>query len=288
MPRDETIERFERLVSVATAIFMSQGYRRTRMADIARALGVTEAALYRYVESKEALFDLVVRRAAAPDLPGETEALPVETPPSGSTFAFLERALTDGVRIEALEAALDSGTEVSITTDESGGKDPGTGAERGAEDPGTGAALEAEDPEPAAAREAEAGNVAAELEAILRSLYATTCRYRTGLAIVERSAAEWPELAGLWFGDIRRRLIEQLGEYLHRRSTEGRLRPLRNPGASARLILEAVAFFAMHRHQDPFPPHIDDRVAEETLVSDLLHAYLPVPDPGRRSPGSPT
>src|SRR5438093_4646249 len=58
-------DRFERLIDCAADVFIDRGYRRTQMADVAAALGVARGTLYLYVESKEALFDLVARYADA-------------------------------------------------------------------------------------------------------------------------------------------------------------------------------------------------------------------------------
>ena len=63
MARRTPPERLTRLVECATRVFIEQGYRRTQMADIAEALGVAKGTLYLYVESKDALFDLVARCA---------------------------------------------------------------------------------------------------------------------------------------------------------------------------------------------------------------------------------
>ena len=63
MARSIPDDRLARLVECATQVFITQGYRRTQMADVAKALGVAKGTLYLYVESKEALFDLVVRSA---------------------------------------------------------------------------------------------------------------------------------------------------------------------------------------------------------------------------------
>jgi len=42
MPRTAPPDRLDRLVDVATRVFVEQGYRRTQMADVADALGVAE------------------------------------------------------------------------------------------------------------------------------------------------------------------------------------------------------------------------------------------------------
>jgi AcrR family transcriptional regulator len=50
-------------VKRATEVFIERGYKDTQMDDIAAALGVAKGTVYVYVESKEALFDLVARCA---------------------------------------------------------------------------------------------------------------------------------------------------------------------------------------------------------------------------------
>ena len=63
MARQIPDDRLAQLLEAATGVFIEQGYRRTQMADVAAALGVAKGTLYLYVESKEALFDLVCRYA---------------------------------------------------------------------------------------------------------------------------------------------------------------------------------------------------------------------------------
>jgi len=75
------------------------------MADIAREMGVSEAALYRYVDGKEGLFGLVVRHALfLEELPdGE---LPLASPPLQDTVAQLRELLTPAAIPPALADAL--------------------------------------------------------------------------------------------------------------------------------------------------------------------------------------
>jgi hypothetical protein len=55
-----------------------------------------------------------------------------------------------------------------------------------------------------------------------------------------------------------------------------------SPSAAARLIVETTAFFALHRHYDPYPTAIDDPIAEATVVDALINAYA-MPEEGRTS-----
>jgi AcrR family transcriptional regulator len=65
-------ERLPEVISAAVRVFTRDGYRAARMSDVARAAGLSEAALYRYVESKEGLFVLAIRHALLlEDMPAE-------------------------------------------------------------------------------------------------------------------------------------------------------------------------------------------------------------------------
>lgn len=59
-PRPE--DRLEDVVRAGASVFARRGYRRTQMADVAREMGVSPGNLYNYVDSKDALFYLVLRR----------------------------------------------------------------------------------------------------------------------------------------------------------------------------------------------------------------------------------
>jgi AcrR family transcriptional regulator len=99
-------DRLHRLVECATRVFIEQGFRRTQMADIAAALGVAKGTLYLYVESKEALFDLAIRHADAPDGLAGLPSLPVPHPAPGATAEYVRELLEQNQTLPALQAAL--------------------------------------------------------------------------------------------------------------------------------------------------------------------------------------
>lgn len=105
MARTMPADRIASLVARATDVFIERGYRRTKIADVAEALGVAKGTLYLYVESKEALFDLVLR-AADPDgaLPAPLP-LPWRTPTSTALLRYVRGRLS-AIAFPALEAAL--------------------------------------------------------------------------------------------------------------------------------------------------------------------------------------
>src|SRR4029453_651055 len=106
MPRRTPLDRLDRLVDVATAVFTERGYRRTQMADVAAAMGVAKGTLYLAVASKEALFDLVVRFADGPR-PIPSLALPLPTPEPGATLRWVRDELIRQQAPPALTAALE-------------------------------------------------------------------------------------------------------------------------------------------------------------------------------------
>jgi hypothetical protein len=123
-----------------------------------------------------------------------------------------------------------------------------------------------------ALRRRRTASVRLELEAILRELYGALARNRKGLKLIDRCAADHPDLAALWFTRGREFLLALLVQYLgHRRS---HIRRLADSAVAARLVLETLVFWAVHRHWDPAPQQVDDRVAEDTVVHLLLDALV--------------
>ena len=90
-----------------STFFSRQGYERSQVADVAKAMGVAPGTIYLYVEGKEALFDLVIRHTASedPDWLDDLE-VPVPTPSPGSTLEFLREVLGRKGQWPLLEAAL--------------------------------------------------------------------------------------------------------------------------------------------------------------------------------------
>lgn len=94
MARRTARERLPELVDAAVRVFWRKGYRGAQMADIAREMGVSEAALYRYVQSKEGLFRLALLNPFIDDeLP--SGPLPLSSPPLEVTLKEIsDRAST--------------------------------------------------------------------------------------------------------------------------------------------------------------------------------------------------
>jgi AcrR family transcriptional regulator len=229
MARRTPDNRLEQLVEAATAVFIERGYTLTQMADVALALGVAKGTLYLYVESKEALFDLVARYADAPRPFAKTPSLPIRTPKPGATLRYVRERIAQSQAPATLARAL-AGSRVD--------------------------------------------DVRAEFETIVRELYDTLAANRRGIKLLDRSARDYPELAALWFEGGRGGLIALLTQYLDERARRRVVRPVPDTTVAARLIIETVSFWAVHRHSDPHPQVVDEAVAKETVVQFLTRAFI--------------
>jgi AcrR family transcriptional regulator len=139
-------------------------------------------------------------------------------------------------------------------------------------------AREASPPALLAALERErADDVRAELEQIVRELFATACRHRTAIKLMDRSATAHPELAAIFYGGGRFTQVERLTRYLERRIAAGQLRTVPVAAVAARFVVETISTWAVHMHWDPAPQAYDPADAEETVVQFLLGGLIAAP-----------
>jgi AcrR family transcriptional regulator len=106
MARARPADRVSHLVKAAIRVFSRKGFRRAQMADIAREMGVSPGLLYSYVESKEALFYLVVDQSFGGGPIEEPSSLPVKTPEPGAIVKRIAERFRVAGAIPALAAAL--------------------------------------------------------------------------------------------------------------------------------------------------------------------------------------
>jgi hypothetical protein len=106
----------------------------------------------------------------------------------------------------------------------------------------------------------------------LLELYDTLARNRHGIKLLDRSAQDLPELAALWFDAARGGLIATLAHYLEARMQRKLLQLLPDAAVTARLVIEALSFWAVHRHWDPRPQVIEETVARDTVIQFILNA----------------
>ena len=232
-------ERFPEVIAAAVRVFARDGYRTAHMSDVAREAGLSEAALYRYVDSKESLFVLAIRHALLLEpLPGEDDPaseFPLKAPPLTEMIREAREFVAAEVPFGALAAALRP--------------DP-------------------DNPD-------EPGDPAGELALVMRELFTLEEQTARAADMIERSARELPELADLLNTGLRRPVLDALTQYLDARAKTGKLRTTPDTAATARLVLETLTWFARHRHSDPNGAAIPSALAQETAVDALLHALVP-------------
>jgi AcrR family transcriptional regulator len=106
MVRQRSPDFMPRLLQAAARVFARNGLKRTRMADIARDMGVAHGSVYNYVESKEALFLLLVERWGNLDSDLADRQLPIKTPSMQRIVDQLKKRVDNTFPLSALDAAL--------------------------------------------------------------------------------------------------------------------------------------------------------------------------------------
>jgi AcrR family transcriptional regulator len=109
MLTEKKLKQMQKIIDAATEWFMSYGgYFAARMDKIAESAGLTPGALYTYFESKEALFDFVIRKNILNLTPEQWPDTPVPTPPPHSTLEFLKHEVPHTDFLASLTEALES------------------------------------------------------------------------------------------------------------------------------------------------------------------------------------
>jgi hypothetical protein len=84
----------------------------------------------------------------------------------------------------------------------------------------------------------------------------------------------YPELAKVWYRAGRGGALSLLRRYLDDRSRRGRLRRFEDGAVAARVVLETLVFWAVHRHWDPSPQVIDETSARRTVLAFLTASLV--------------
>jgi AcrR family transcriptional regulator len=225
------------VISAAARVFVTHGYRRAQVQDVADELGVAKGTVYAYAAGKEALFAAAIRYGDGLEpLPGPAE-LPLATVSPDAVAALVAERL---------------GGEV--------------------------------------ARLALAGDSAASpvgLGDVVLDLYTRLARHRVAIKIVDRCAAEFPQLARVWFGDGRQAQVGALESYLARRSAAGSLVLPGPPPLVARTVVEVCALWAVHCHFDPAASTADvvTDIDDHAVAAMLATIFDRATSPHETSPG---
>ncbi|MCP5058003.1 MAG: TetR/AcrR family transcriptional regulator [bacterium] len=122
-------------------------------------------------------------------------------------------------------------------------------------------------------RQRAPADVRGELERLVGEQYDMVARNRRAIRLLDRCAADWPALAELYHRGARGGLNHRWERYLAQRIETGALSPVPDPAVAGRLVIETIAWFAMHRHGDANPQPMDDAIARETVVTVLLRGF---------------
>lgn len=114
-----------------------------------------------------------------------------------------------------------------------------------------------------------------QFEAVVRRMWDWMATYWPAIELIERCARDWPELHMLYFKQFRRAAFGRLQAYLVREMDAGALRPYPDPATALRVIVENLAFFAMHRHVRPDSADLDEETSRETVVQLLRVGFTP-------------
>jgi len=126
----------------------------------------------------------------------------------------------------------------------------------------------------AALAEEQPADVAEELREIVAERYALIDHYWPLLAVIERCAAEMPELESAWFDIARAGSFEQLGSYLQRRMAAGLLRPMPDAEVAARIVTESLSWFGWHRHEGRDSTLYEDETVRRTVAEFICAALV--------------
>lgn len=223
MARQRPPDRLVQILDAATRIFARTGLARSKMSDVAAEAGVSQGTLYNYVESKEALFRLLLDRGLGASSP-PPDSLPLRSPAPGALARRMKDAIGANFALPRLDEAINRRRVV---------------------------------------------DAAAELAGVIDELFERTSATRESADVLERSARDVPELADVFFRQVRAGLIARLEQLMTRRIAAGHYRPS-HPAILARLVLETVTTFARHIHGDVEPFAFDAAAVREVVVGTLV------------------
>jgi AcrR family transcriptional regulator len=126
-----------------------------------------------------------------------------------------------------------------------------------------------------ALRRPRAADISLEIRGIVGERYDAIGSCWQLLAAVEQTARDIPEVAAAYYDGGRSEHVDALARYLRQRTAAGQVRPV-PPAAASRFVIETVAWWAWHRHEDQQQLTIadDDACA---LVQDMAAAALAIP-----------
>lgn len=108
------------------------------------------------------------------------------------------------------------------------------------------------------------------------SFYDLVDRLHPTFRILDRSSRAWPELAALFAARARAPALEATERFLREAHARGSIRAIGDTATTARLILEMITWFAMHRRYTPDASNVSDRQAREAVLNFVAAALRPL------------
>jgi AcrR family transcriptional regulator len=112
----------------------------------------------------------------------------------------------------------------------------------------------------------------AELQGIIEERYDMLEALWPLLAVIERSAVDFPDLEEFYFRRVRVRYHDRLAKYLEQRAADAQLRRTSDPTLTARIVDESVTWFAWKRHEGRDARQFDDDLARKSVVDFVCSA----------------
>ncbi len=106
MGRPRFPEFLPRLLDAALDVFGERGLKAARISDSADRMGVAHGTVYNYVDSKDALFWLLVDRGLQPEELALPDNLPVKAPSEDRILARLAQQIATNFALPELDAAV--------------------------------------------------------------------------------------------------------------------------------------------------------------------------------------
>jgi AcrR family transcriptional regulator len=134
-------------------------------------------------------------------------------------------------------------------------------------------------------RPATPTEAAAELSHIVVDLYRRLARHRVAIKLVDRCAAELPELGSVWQDSGRGAQMSAMEQYLREREAAGLLTVPGSLPVAARTAVELCVLWAVHCHFDEAPPQpaVNDQTVAATVAAIVARSMtVTQPDGGSR------
>lgn len=112
-------------------------------------------------------------------------------------------------------------------------------------------------------------DLATEITTILGEWWDLMEENHVQIAIIEKSAAEFPEMAQVYFRDADRYTVEQIEQYLSLRMRQGVIRKLNSARGMARAMSESLSWFGWKQFDRETAPH----QRKEEILPDLALTF---------------